>query len=95
MRKMMPSKGTTIMDSLVDLLFQYRSTQYAIVAAMTLWAYDYLITFPAEIKLVWQKRNVFWTKILFSANRNLPIVYTYFIAQLILPVPTTVASRRE
>ncbi|KAG8766205.1 hypothetical protein FRC20_006552 [Serendipita sp. 405] len=58
------------MDSLVDLLFQYRSTQYAIVAAMTLWAYDYLITFPAEIKLVWQKRNVFWTKILFSAVRN-------------------------
>ncbi|KAG8808524.1 hypothetical protein FRC19_005854 [Serendipita sp. 401] len=69
------------MDRLVDLVFQYRCTQYAVVAAITLWAYDYLITFPEEIKIVWQKRNVFWTKILFSANRNSPIVYTYFITQ--------------
>ncbi|KAG8784177.1 hypothetical protein FRC16_002232 [Serendipita sp. 398] len=53
-------------SSITDLASQYRATQFTAVAVITLWAYDYLLTFADEVELVWKKRQFSWTKVLFS-----------------------------
>ncbi|KAG8812410.1 hypothetical protein FRC19_003150 [Serendipita sp. 401] len=59
-----PSLG----GSFIDLALQFRATQFTAAAVITLWAYDYLLTFLDEIELVWRGRRFSWTKILFCIS---------------------------
>ncbi|KAG8769550.1 hypothetical protein FRB91_004034 [Serendipita sp. 411] len=76
-----PSLG----GSFIDLALQFRATQFTAAAVITLWAYDYLLTFLDEIELVWRSRWFSWTKILFCINRYLPILQCFFVGKQLLP----------
>ncbi|KAG8845573.1 hypothetical protein FRB91_001641 [Serendipita sp. 411] len=66
-------------SSITELASQYRATQFTAVAVITLWAYDYLLTFADEVELVWKRRQFSWTKVLFSINRYLPVIHCFFV----------------
>ncbi|KAG8774292.1 hypothetical protein FRC20_001086 [Serendipita sp. 405] len=65
-------------SSITDLASQYRATQFTAVAVITLWAYDYLLTFADEVELVWKKRQFSWTKVLFSIVKPISSSNTLF-----------------
>ncbi|KAG8842416.1 hypothetical protein FRB91_004203, partial [Serendipita sp. 411] len=94
------------MDAIIALTSQYRATQFVSAAGITLWVYDYLVTFLEEIEFIWGGNVIFWLKVLFLSvrqlldndllphlqNRLVPVLGSYFIGQMFLPVLIRVQS---
>ncbi|KAG9041540.1 hypothetical protein FS842_002520 [Serendipita sp. 407] len=75
------------MDAIIALTSQYRATQFVSAAGITLWVYDYLVTFLEEIEFIWGGNVIFWLKVLFLSNRLVPVLGSYFIGQRVCRNP--------
>ncbi|KAG8808525.1 hypothetical protein FRC19_005855 [Serendipita sp. 401] len=69
------------MNSTIAFSSQHQASQFASAAGITLWAYDYLVTFSEEIDLLWGGSVIWWLKVLFLSNRLIPILETFSVGQ--------------
>ncbi|KAG8842126.1 hypothetical protein FRC20_004618, partial [Serendipita sp. 405] len=92
------------MDAIIALTSQYRATQFVSAAGITLWVYDYLVTFLEEIEFIWGGNVIFWLKVRqlldndllpHLQNRLVPVLGSYFIGQMFLPVLIRVQSTQD
>ncbi|KAG9027877.1 hypothetical protein FS842_004833 [Serendipita sp. 407] len=83
------------MNSTIAFSFQHQASQFASAAGITLWAYDYLVTFSEEIDLLWRGSVIWWLKVLFLSNRLIPILETYSVGQIFLPLLIHMDSTKE
>lgn len=56
----------------MELVAEFQSCQYVALAAITLWAYDVLLTAADEVEVLWSRQGRF-IDFLYLTGRYLPI----------------------
>ncbi|KAI0954871.1 hypothetical protein AcW1_006637 [Taiwanofungus camphoratus] len=77
----MASSNSTITQEIVSILDQILPQDYVLVAVATMVFFEYIITVPQEVELVW-RRKVSGSTIMFLLNRY--IVVAFSILQICL-----------
>lgn len=70
--------GVTSLGQGLELLNEFgprvRAVQYLTVAGASIFVYDYFLTFPAELRLIWQSKQLSLAKLAYVINRYGTIV---------------------
>ena len=65
--------GVTTIGQALELLDEFaprvRAVQYLTAAGTSIYVYDYLLTFPAELRLIWRSKQISLAKLAYVINR--------------------------